>query len=326
MTPATPILRRVAVGLAALALAACQGKTPDSAPVLKVASQKGGTKSLMLAAHALDGAPYRVEWSEFPSAQTLLEALGAGAVDVGAVGDAPFLFAWSSGSKIKAVEAIRATEGATTDALLVRADSPIHTIADLKGKRIATGRGSIGHYLLVRVLERAGLRPDDIKLVFLNPGDAKAAFTAGSVDVWATWGVYVALARLQDHVRVLADGKGLLSGLAFEAATESAIAGKRAQLSDFLVRLARAQRWEATHQAEYADVLAKETGVPPDVALYTVGWVRGAPVPIDAAVLADERETLDHYVKGGVIAAAPNIDGAFDSSFNAAIAADGSRP
>ena len=224
------------------------------------------------------------------------------------------------------MEAIRATEGATTDALLVKSDSPIRTIADLKGKRIATGRGSIGHYLLVRVLERAGLRPDDIKLVFLNPGDSKAAFTAGSVDAWATWGVYVALARLQDHVRVLADGRGLLSGLAFEAATDSAIAGKRPQLNDFLARLARAQRWEASHQAEYADVLAKETGVPADVALYTVERVRGGPVPIDATVLADERETLDHYVRGGVITSAPNIEGAFDASFNGALNAGGSGP
>ena len=321
-----PFTRPFAVLLAAFMLCACQGKGPDSTPVLKVASQKGGTKSLMLAAHALDGAPYKVEWSEFPSAQTLLEALGAGAVDVGAVGDAPFLFAYSSGSKIKAVEAVRANEGGAATALLVRANSPIRTIADLKGKRIATGRGSIGHYLLVRVLEQAGLRPDDIKLVFLNPGDAKAAFTAGSVDAWSTWGVFVALARLQDHVRVLADGRGLLSGVGFEVATDQAIAGKRAQLGDFLARLAQAQRWEASHQAEYAAVLAKETGVPPDVALATVGKARGGPVPIDATVLADERETLDHYVKGGVITTAPNIEGAFDASFNGALNAGGSGP
>jgi len=312
--------RRVfALALAGLALAACQPKAASQAPVLKIASQKGGTKSLVLSSHALDGAPYRVEWSEFPSAQALLEALSAGAVDAGAVGDAPFIFAYAAGSKIKVVEASRASGGGSSTAVLVRADSPIRTAADLKGKRIATGRGSIGHYLLLRVLERAGLSSKDVIVVFLSPGDAKAAFGAGSVDAWATWGSYVGLAQLHDRTRIIADGQGLLSGIGFEAANDAAIAAKHAELADFLRRLAQAQRWEATHKAEYASVLAQETGLPRDVALYTVSKARGVPTPINASIISEERETLDRYAKAGVIAIAPNIEGAFDASFNASV-------
>jgi sulfonate transport system substrate-binding protein len=107
VTPSS-LSRRLAAGLAVLALAACQARPSPDAAVLKIASQKGGTKSLMLASGALNGAPYRVEWSEFPSAQALLEALSAGAVDAGAVGDAPFVFAYAAGSPIKAVSATRA--------------------------------------------------------------------------------------------------------------------------------------------------------------------------------------------------------------------------
>lgn len=313
--------RMLGLGVAAaLALGACQPKTAThETVVLKIASQKGGTKSLILAAHALDGAPYRVEWSEFPSAQALLEALSAGAVDAGAVGDAPFIFAYSSGAKIKAVLASRSSGGGSATAVLVKADSPIRSPADLKGKRIATGRGSIGHYLLLRVLEKAGLTPKDVTVVFLNPGDAKAAFTSGAIDAWVTWGSYIGLARLQDHARVLADGKGLLTGIGFEAATDAAIAGKHAELEDFLTRLTKASRWEADHKAEYAAVLAKETGLPPDVALYTVSQARGAPVPMDASVVAEERDTLAHFLKAGVITTTPRIDGAFDISFNDAV-------
>ena len=95
---------------------------------------------------------------------------------------------------------------------------------------------------------------------------------------------------------------------------------KHAELADFLRRLAQAQRWESAHKSEYAGVLAKETGLPPDVALYTVSKARGLPTVIDASIVAEERETLDHYVKAGVIAFAPNIDGAFDTSFNASSA------
>ena len=308
------------LALALLAsLGGCEKKPAVDTAVLKIASQKGGTKALMLAAHALDGAPYRVEWSEFPSAQALLEALGAGAVDAGAVGDAPFIFAYAAGSKIKAVAATRTSSGGGATVLLVEDGSPIRSPADLKGRRVATGRGSIGHYLLLRVLERAGLTPKDVTVVFLSPGDAKAAFDAGSVDAWATWGSYVGLAQLHDHTRIVADGKGLLSGIGFEAATDQAIAAKHAQLADFLGRLAKAQRWEGDHKAEFAAVLAKETGLPADVALYTVSQARGAPAPIDASIIAEERQTLDHFLKAGVIATAPNIDGAFDASFNAAV-------
>lgn len=303
----------------ALGLAACQPKAAPDQAVLKIASQKGGTKSLMLASHALDGAPYKVEWSEFPSAQALLEALSANAADAGAVGDAPFMFAYAAGSPIKVVLATRSSGGGASTAILARADLPIHTAADLKGKRIATGRGSIGHYLLLKVLERAGLTPKDVTIVFLSPGDAKAAFSSGSVDAWATWGSYVGLAQLHDHTRIVADGQGLLHGIGFEVANTSAINTKHAQLQDFLRRLAAAQRWEAAHKAEYAAVLAKETGLPLDVALYTVSQARGEAVPIDASVIDEERDTLDTYVKAGVIPQAPNIDGAFDASFNPAV-------
>jgi len=308
------LLARVWI-LLAVGLSACHPNADTRQPVLKIASQKGGTKSLMLASHALDGAPYTVEWSEFPSAQALLEAVSADAADAGAVGDAPFMFAYAAGSNIKAVLATRAASGGASTAVLVRADSPIRTAADLKGKRIATGRGSIGHYLLLRVLEREGLTPNDVTIVFLSPGDAKAAFNSGAVDAWVTWNPYVGLAQLHDKTRIVADGQGLLHSIGFEVASDRAIATKRAELTDFLARLAKAEAWEGDHKAEYAAVLAKETGLPEDVAVYTVSKARGVVVPIDASVVNEERDTLSHYVKAGVVTSAPNIDGAFDTSF-----------
>jgi sulfonate transport system substrate-binding protein len=145
--------------------AASQGRR---AADLKVGSQRGGTKAVLLASGALEGAPYKIEWSEFPAAQPLLEALSAGAVDLGEAGDAPFLFAYAGGAKIKAVQAGKS--GGSATAILVRKDSPIRTVADLRGKKVATGRGSIGHYLLLRQIESAGLKPTDVTVVFLAPG------------------------------------------------------------------------------------------------------------------------------------------------------------
>lgn len=286
--------------------------------VLKVGSQRGGTKAILVASGALEGVPYKIEWSEFPAAQPLLEAVGAGAVDLGEAGDAPFLFAYASGAKIKAVQAGKS--GGASTALLVRKDSPIRDLADLRGKRIATGRGSIGHYLLLRLLEEAGLKPTDVQVVFLNPGDAKAAFTSGAIDGWVTWGSYVALAKLHDDATVLADGEGRLSGYGFEAASEAAIAGKRPQVEDFLRRLAKARRWAGEHPRDFAAALSQETGLQPDVALYTVQNYRAAPAEIDDTAVVEATAVLDRFRTAGAVTSARDPAGAFDRSFNAAVA------
>jgi sulfonate transport system substrate-binding protein len=309
----------IAVLTAALLLAGCGGAgSGDGQTVLKVGSQKGGTKAVLIASGALEGVPYKIEWSEFAAAQPLLEAVGAGAVDLGEAGDAPFLFAYASGSRIKAVQAGKS--GGSSTALLVRKGSPIHGLADLRGKKIATGRGSIGHYLLLRLLEDAGLKPTDVQVVFLNPGDAKAAFTSGAIDGWVTWGSYVALAKLHDDATVLADGAGRLSGYGFEAASEAAIAGKRPQVEDFLRRLAKARRWAGEHPEQYAAALSKETGLQPDIALYTVRQYRAQPAPIDDAAVAEAKAVLERFQAAGAVSSTRDPAGAFDRSFNATVA------
>ena len=309
----------IAALTALVLLTGCGGTHEGAGPaVLKVGSQRGGTKAILIASGALEGTPYKIEWSEFPAAQPLLEAVGAGAVDLGEAGDAPFLFAYASGSKIKAVQAGKS--GGSATALLVRKGSPIHGLADLRGKKIATGRGSIGHYLLLRLLEEAGLKPTDVQVVFLSPGDAKAAFTSGAIDGWVTWGSYVALAKLHDDATILADGDGRLSGYGYEAASETAIAGKRPQVEDFLRRLAKARRWAGEHPEAYAAALSKETGLAPDVALYTVKQYRIAPTEIDDKAVAEATAVLDRFRTAGQVTSTRDVAGAFDRSFNAAVA------
>lgn len=313
--------RQVITGLAfgglAASIAACS-QGAGGQPVLKVGSQRGSTKAVVLASGVLEGAPYKVEWSEFPAAAPLLEALSAGAVDLGEAGDAPFLFAYAGGAKIKAVQAGRSGGAAT--AILVRKDSPIRSPADLRGKKIATGKGSIGHYLLLRVLENAGVKAKDASIVFLNPGDAKAAFTAGSIDAWVTWGSYIGLATLHDTARVLIDGEGLLSGYGYEAASEAAIATKRPQVEDFLRRLAKARRWALDNPDKFAKVLSRETGLSDDVALYTVKHYRFLPVPIGADAIDEGRAVLDRFRASGGVNSTRDPAGAFDASFNGVLA------
>lgn len=310
--------RQLLIGLGGLALAGCSAKGGGEAgrTVLKVGNQRGNTKSVLLASGALAGAPYDVAWSEFAAAQPLLEALSAGAIDLGEAGDAPFLYAYAGGAKIKAVQTGKS--GGASTAVLVRGDSDVHAPADLKGRKIATGRGSIGHYLLLRVLAAAGLKPTDVQVVFLNPGDAKAAFSSGAIDGWVTWGPYIPLA-LASGARVLASGEGLISGYGYEAATEAAIATKRPQIADFLHRLALARHWAVDHPREYAAALSKETGLDPAAALYTVQRYRLLPTPTDQAVIQEAAAVFDAYRAAGAVSTNRDIAQAFDTSFNASV-------
>jgi sulfonate transport system substrate-binding protein len=310
--------RQLLIGLGGLALAGCSGQGGEAGrTVLKVGNQRGSTKSVLLASGALAGAPYDVAWSEFAAAQPLLEALSAGAIDLGEAGDAPFLYAYASGAKIKAV--LTAKSGGASTAVLVRAGSDLHAPADLKGRKVATGRGSIGHYLLLRVLDKAGLKPTDVQVVFLNPGDAKAAFSSGAIDGWVTWGPYIPLA-LAGGARVLASGEGLISGYGFEAATETAIATKRPQIADFLRRLAAARHWAVGHPQEYAAALAKETGLDLAAALYTVQRYKALPIPTDQAVIQEAAAVFNAYRAAGAVSSNRDIAQAFDTSFNSAAA------
>lgn len=295
---------------ASLALAAC-GQAGGSESVLRVGSQKGGTKSLMLAAGVLDGVDYKVEWAEFPAAQNLLEALGSNAIDVGLVGDAPFQFAYQSGNPIQAVSAQTVRQDASgVLGIVAPKGSSVQTLADLRGEQVATGRGSIGHYLILRVLQRAGWPADAIKIVFLSPSDSAAALAAGSVAAWSTWGPYIPL-LLEQGGHIVVEGSSYTGGTSFEVANVAAIKSKRAILTDFLQREAKALDWAASHVEAYSKVLARETGLPLSVARWVVENGQRHPTPIDGRLMLGQREVLDTFAHAEAIEAKYPLSQAF---------------
>ncbi|CAX23342.1 MAG: ABC transporter substrate-binding protein [Methylorubrum extorquens] len=305
--------------LIALALASL---TPARAEeVLRVGDQRGNARALMEATGVLDGLPYRLEWSEFPAAAPLLEALNAGVIDAGGVGDAPFTFAAAAGVPVKAFLAFRNRQDGL--AILVRPDSAIRTVADLQGKRIATNRGSIGHQVVLAALEEAGQPADSVQFRFLPPADAKLALTSGAVDAWSTWEPYTSAAELAGLVRVLRDGNGITPGLSYAVASDAALKSKRALLADYAARLARARARALTDPAPYAAAWSRLIGLPEAVPLRWFGRARYRTVPIDDAVIADEQRIIDLYVRAGLIPAAraPRAEAILDTGFSDALAA-----
>ena len=157
---------------------------------LNVGDQKGtGAEAVLAAAGLLKTLPFKVNWSDFTSGPPMLQAMASGSVDVGGVGDAPPVFAASGGEAIEIVGA-RQTNG-DQDALVVPKGSPITSIQQLKGKKIAYASGSSANYNLLTVLNKASLTTKDVTLVNLQPADALAAFTSGSVEAWDVWPPYV---------------------------------------------------------------------------------------------------------------------------------------
>lgn len=280
---------------------------------LKVGDQQLQTRGILEASGQLKDVPYKIEWFNFPAAQPLGEALNAGAIDVGGLGDAPLIFAYAAGAKVRAVAATRSTP--TDLAILVPDSSPIKTAADLKGKRIATTRGSIGHYLAIATLERAGIKLSDVSLRFMQPADAKAALASGNVDAWSTWDPYVALGEQRDHDRAIANGVNLSSGLSFQAATQTSIKEKHAEVGDFLKRVAAGQRWALSHPDEVAAMQSKVTGLPPEVLKIVYQRAQLHPVAIDDNLIAEQQKTADLYHRADVIKTRLDVSPSFDRQF-----------
>ena len=130
--------RSLLLGASALGIA----RTARAATTLRIGDQRGNMRAVLEAASALRGVPYDISWVEFPAAAPLIEALNAQAIELGVVGDAPFTFGFSAGVPMRVIAARRSTQQGL--AIVVPGNSPAHTLADLEGKRIATGRGSIG--------------------------------------------------------------------------------------------------------------------------------------------------------------------------------------
>jgi sulfonate transport system substrate-binding protein len=284
---------------------------------LRVGDQKGNSQAVMEAAGVLKDVPYKIEWKEFPAAAPLLEALGAGAIETGLVGDAPFTFAAAANVPVKAIAAVRQSRDGL--AVLVPEQSPIKSFDDLRSKKIATGRGSIGHQLILAALEARGWKPEDVQIAFLAPSDAKVAYTQGSVDAWSTWEPYVSQEEVLFKSRRVITGDSLTPGLGFQVATPNAIRDKRPELEDFVRRLAAARAWSAGNVGSYAETWGKLMNIPTSVPL---NWLTRAKIritPIDDEVVADEQKTIDLYFRSGLIKQKLNAADIVDRSFSDAI-------
>lgn len=284
---------------------------------LQVGDQKGGTESLLRAAGALDELPYKIVFSTFTSGPPQVEAATAGKIDFAITGNTPPIFGAASNAKVKVVSAYDG--GGVGDQILVHADSPITAVDQLRGKSIAVGKGSSAHGHILAQLKNAGLTPDDVKLVFLQPADALGAFTQRQADAWAIWDPYTAQTAEQLPVRSIGQARDVTNGYWFGVASDQALADpkRNTALADLLVRYEKAARWAKDNPQQWAQSYADAVGL--DLRVAEVSQARSVRLPteLDDDVVASEQEIADLFAESGQTASpAPEFENWVDRRYN----------
>jgi sulfonate transport system substrate-binding protein len=269
---------------------------------LHVGDQAGaGAQALLTAAGLIGRLPFKVDWSDFTSGPPMLQAMSAGSVDIGSVGDAPPVFAAAGGSQIAVVSALAANP--LGSAILVPAHSPIHSVAQLRGKRVAVTQGSSANYHLLAVLKNAGLTIKDVTPDYLQPPEAQAAFASAKVDAWDVWSPFIEQAVARDHARILVDGKGIGTTYSFVVASRSALANPATAqaIHDYLQILDAAYKWARTHESGWATTWAKASGLPYSVMRKAVKDSLDVPEPITPGVISSEQSIANAFSSAGLI-------------------------
>ena len=283
---------------AGIAVASAQAQTAGNAPKeLRIGYQKYGTLVILKARGTLEKRlaekGVAVKWSEFPFGPPLLEAINVGSIDVGTTGESPPVFAQAAGADLVYVG--NEPPAPAAEALVVPKDSPIKSVAELKGKRVAVGKGSNANYLLVKLLEKAGLKLGDIEAVYLPPADARAAFESGRLDAWAIWDPFLAAAEKQLGARILADGKGVVANHQFYLASR-AFAERYPDIVHILIEeIDKIDQWGKANPKELAKFLAPQIGIDLPIVELAAQRLTYGIRPVSDEVLAQQQKVADSF-------------------------------
>ena len=206
--------RQFMMGSAAL-LTSSVGWSQTSGGVLRIGFQKSSVLISLLKAKAtleplLAAKNLKVSWHEFSSGLPLLEALNLGNVDFSAdVADTVPVFAQAAGAQLTYIA--QEAPSPMAQAIVVRQDSSIRQVSDLKGKKVGVAKAAGAHYLLIAALEKSGLSFKDIEPAYLSPADGRAAFEKGAIDAWVVWDPFLSAVKVQGHARVIPVARDIAS-------------------------------------------------------------------------------------------------------------------
>jgi sulfonate transport system substrate-binding protein len=295
------------IGSAAVAVVSRSAGARDdikaSVKEIRIGYQKNGVLVITRQRAALEQhfAPQGIDvkWVEFSSGPPMLEAMSVGSIDYGAVGDMPPIFAQAAGANL--VYAAGEPITMAHQGILVPADSPIHSLADLKGKRVGFTKGSSAHNVIVMALEKAGLTYADITPVYLTPPDAGPAFANGSIDAWSIWDPYFAIGQIKQNGRILASSTDIARTNSFFIANRDFAKDHGPVLQQIIDVTAATAKWAEAHRDEVAKSFSAVTGIPLDIQTVAANRESFFVGPITDDVIATQQGVADRFFKLGLI-------------------------
>lgn len=278
----------------------------QAAESLSIGYQKSSTLITLLKTQgtleqALKNKGIDVTWHEFPSGLPLLEALNTGNVDISAdVADTVPIFAQAADAKLTYFAQEAASPQA--QAIVVRSDSPIRQLADLKGKKVAVTKAAGTHYLLIAALAKAGLKFSDIQPAYLTPADGRAAFENNKVDAWVTWEPFLTSVERQLPTRVITDGTGLASYKRYYLTSTPYAKAHPEVLKLVFEQLKQSGEWIKANPAEAAKVLGPLWGNLDGATVQAANAHRTYLVqPVTADQLGEQQKIADAFFAAGLL-------------------------
>jgi sulfonate transport system substrate-binding protein len=280
-------------------------------------------QTIFAATDALKGAAYTVNWSNFIGGPPVIAAETGGSVDLGDMAETPTVFAQSAGDPVKVVAITQGASAKTSPYdIVVPANSPIKTAAQLKGQTVAVQEGTVEQYFLVQYLAKNHIPYSSVHLSNLPVTSASTAVTNGQVAAAVISQPLTALDQATGKIRVLATGASYLQVLGYLTASNAALANpqKAAALQDFIKRFYAASAALKKNPELAAETYVKTYGVTLAVAKAAVASVQVVGTPITPAVINYQQTEANTFQKLGLIPTTLNVKSIFDLPFNKVVA------
>lgn len=247
-----------------------------------------------------------VEWAQFAAGPQLMEAMNVGRVDIGSVGETPPIFAQAAGTSLVYIASNKPSSGKGSG-IVVQNNSPIRTLADLKGKKIVFQKGSASHYLLIKALEEAGLKYSDIQAISMPPTEARGAFIQGKIDAWVTWDPNLALAQKIANARLLRDASGIATQGGFYMASRQFATENPKLVRLILEEINNIGQWAENNPAEVVKLIAPQLKLDEDILTEMVKRRTYGLRPITPKIMLNQQKIADLFAQEKVIPKPINI-------------------
>jgi sulfonate transport system substrate-binding protein len=214
---------------------------------------------------AFAGKPTSFEAFRMLSLKPVTEAIASSAIDLG-IGGTP-IPGIAADLPIRVIAIVERSP--KTHAILVSPNSPIKTPADLKGKKVGTPTGK-SHLLVLKVLEKAGLKDTDIEWVQLENDAGRAALQQGAIDAWATWDPFYASVETAGDAVAIADGDGYINNFVVVFGRNEYLDQYPDTVKQFLSAYKESVAWVNANRAAAAEILVQQNKLSPEAAKLTL--------------------------------------------------------